>query len=111
MSTSIHPAQEGPLLSESTPVRLGLVLFLVAGGFTVAATAAVAHYRIGVGEAATRELKEEIRKLEAGARAIELRAQRTEDSVTAMRALLEKIDGRMERWERRGDVRPARGGQ
>jgi hypothetical protein len=106
--TGEHPAVT---ISEATPVRLGLVVTLVGAALALATAAGAAHYRLGAVEKEQDTGKVERATLESHQHGHALRLQAVEQNDAAQTRLLEKIDARMERWERRGDTRPARGGQ
>lgn len=97
-------------LSDATPLRLGLVRWFLGVAVLGASAAAVANYRIQANEKELEAAKVEQAALKDANHAQDIHLQRLDDVSQSTAKLLEKIDSRMERWERRGD-RPARSGQ
>lgn len=91
-TTGEHPAHREPL-SESTPVRLGLVL-LLAGALC---TAAVAVYRVGEAERRLDRSDESLATAHERIAALTTSSARAADQLAALKQALDRIDSKLDR--------------
>lgn len=92
---------EVKLEKASIPLHWAATIMVTVCG--MAATAGVSHYRLNELEADWGKTKSALSDADKTARDHELKLQRLEITLDSMRAVLDKIDSRLERMERKDD--------